>query len=346
MYVSPVTGKYYVFVTSEAGQVQQWELSDNGNGKVRATRLSRNFSIGSQAEGIVADDVLGHLYIAEENGGIWKYSAEPTNGNSRVLVESTGSGGHLSADVEGLAIYYASDGTGHLIASSQGSNEFAVYRREGNNAYINSFRLVSGNGIDAVSDTDGIDVTNFPLNGTFSQGMFVAQDNNDNFKFVKWEAIDAAFGGALTVDTSWDPRLVGKPVDPHVSQGDYNRDGSVDAADYVVWRKFRGAAPVPAYFPGDGNGDQAVNQDDYTWWLENYGRSISSGSGGFVRDTMTKPESTNWHVGREYDAALLAILDNVRSQAPFPKTDDGQPLNIEKESSQPTDAKLKCADDL
>jgi 3-phytase len=71
MYVSPATGKYYTFVASESGQVQQWELFDNGANKVDA-KLVRSFSVGSRCEGLVADDVLGQLYVGEENVAIWK----------------------------------------------------------------------------------------------------------------------------------------------------------------------------------------------------------------------------------------------------------------------------------
>lgn len=48
--------------------------------------------------------------------------------------------------------------------------------------------------------------------------------------------------------------------------GDYNHDGQVDAADYVVWRK------SPADFGGDPDG--------YNTWRENFGRS--GGSGGVL----------------------------------------------------------------
>jgi hypothetical protein len=54
--------------------------------------------------------------------------------------------------------------------------------------------------------------------------------------------------------------------------GDYNQDGSVDAADYVVWRKSVGQAG-----PGlaaDGNGDQNVDQGDYEIWRANFGSAI------------------------------------------------------------------------
>lgn len=209
MYRSPFSGKYYAIITDKVGMVEQWELFDNGLGKVDAVAV-RRFAVGTQSEGCVTDDQFGHLYIGEERRGIWKYGAEPAAGTARTLVDATGSGGHLSADVEGLTIYYASDGTGYLIASSQGNSAFAVYRREGSNEFVMTFRIVAGNGIDAVTSTDGIDVTNFPLDPRFPLGLFVAHDNvnevSRSFKLVPWDAIANATSPALTIDTFHDPR--------------------------------------------------------------------------------------------------------------------------------------------
>lgn len=210
MYRSRTTGKYYFYVNSKKGEVQQWELSDNGSGKVDARKV-RDFDVGSQLEGCVADDELGCFYVGEEDVGIWKYGAEPDDGTERALVDSTDSSGHLTKDVEGLTIYYASDSTGYLIASSQGSDEFVIYRREGNNAYIVTFQIAASNGIDKVTGTDGIDVVNSYLGVAFPKGVFVAQDDenddgNQNYKLVPWQAIAEAVSPPLKVDTSWDPR--------------------------------------------------------------------------------------------------------------------------------------------
>jgi len=212
LYRSPVSGKYYAFVTDNAGgQTQQWELFDNGNGLVDAT-LVRTLQIGSLAEGCVADDVYKNFYVSQEDVAIWKYGAEPGDGSARTMVDGV-SGGRLEDDIEGLTIYYASDGTGYLIASSQGSNEYVVYKREGNNPYVMTFEIVAGNGIDEVGNTDGLDVTNFPLSPAFPFGLFVAQDGtnegNQNFKIVPWQAIANSVVPALTIDTTWDPRQVG-----------------------------------------------------------------------------------------------------------------------------------------
>ena len=45
-----------------------------------------------------------------------------------------------------------------------------------------------------------------------------------------------------------------QPVGPELP-GDYNLDHSVDAADYVLWRKTLGTTGVPAYSGADGDGD-------------------------------------------------------------------------------------------
>jgi len=202
--------------------------------------LVRSFDVGSQTEGMVADDQLGYVYIGEEDVGIWKYGAEPgdaTDNSGRVLVDSAEGGGHLAADVEGLSIYYASGIEGYLIASSQGegspgnplTDTFAVYRRGGDNEHVMNFRIVENDalGIDRVSNTDGIMVTNAPLGSRFPQGLFVAQDGsnsggNQNFKVVPWESIATAVTPGLTIDTQWDPRNM---------PGDLTGDGNIEIDD-------------------------------------------------------------------------------------------------------------------
>jgi 3-phytase len=192
MYHSAKTGKLYYFVNSKAGAVEQWELFDDGNGRVDGRQV-RAFAVGSQTEGCVTDDELGRFYIGEEAVGIWRYGAEPSDGDTRAQVDSAGQRGHLASNIEGLTLVYGANGAGYLIASSQGNSTYALYRR-GDSAYVGSFAIGDGNGIDGVSDTDGIDATTADLGPAFPQGVFVAQDGkndggNQNFKLVPWQAI-------------------------------------------------------------------------------------------------------------------------------------------------------------
>ena len=51
--------------------------------------------------------------------------------------------------------------------------------------------------------------------------------------------------------------------------GDFNEDGSVDAADYTVWRAANGDLGTSH---ADGNGDGVVGPEDYSVWAASYGR--------------------------------------------------------------------------
>ncbi|MFM6133242.1 MAG: phytase, partial [Sphaerospermopsis kisseleviana] len=230
LYRSPVTNDYYAFTSRrQTGDVAQLKLLDKGNGKI-GYELVRNFTIPSsttagasaQTEGMVADQETGFLYIGQEDVGIWKFKAEPNGGTTGLLIEKVKAEGgkNLTNDVEGLTIYYGKNGTGYLLASSQGDNTFAVYTREGNNDFLGRFGVGNNGSIDSVQESDGADVINSPLGANFPNGVFITQDGaNDpativngenissNFKLVPWENIANAFPTPLKIDTtSYNPR--------------------------------------------------------------------------------------------------------------------------------------------
>jgi 3-phytase len=219
LYESGPTGDFLAFVTTSQASVMQYRLFDGGGGEVESYWY-RNLPLASTAEGCVADDALGYLYVAEEEGGVWRFAAEPDQSYIPTLVDST-QGGHLTADVEGLAVYATGPTTGYLIASSQGSDSFVVYDRQPPNDYIGTFSIEAGGGFDGVSGTDGIAVTNAVLGPSFIQGLFVAQDGvntgaNQNFKIISWAAIADALGLAIPLD------------------GDTDCAGAIDALDAAL----------------------------------------------------------------------------------------------------------------
>jgi 3-phytase len=184
------------------GDVAQFQVADQG-GKPVAT-LTRSFAVGSQSEGCVVDDAAGVLYVAEEAKGIWRYSLDPATGAERTLLAGAPSE-ILKPDVEGLALLRDAGRT-YLLASSQGDSAFAVWRVDGAQpAYAGRFSVVPGNGVDAVTGTDGIAALGGPV-GAFPEGLIVVQDDADtdgettgprarqNFKLVDWRAVKAAMG--------------------------------------------------------------------------------------------------------------------------------------------------------
>lgn len=180
-------------------------------------------------EGMVADPANDALYLAQEDVGIWRTSlAKPNDLTQWSLFakvkkygvpysrtwnaaeeeysckldfsQDPGYGSDsLQADAEGLTLYDGGNGKGYLLASSQGNNTVAVYQREGDNRFIDSFTVADGE-VDAVNETDGMMVVNVNLGGKFNQGLLVMQDGQNmpakgqefgqrestNFKYVAW----------------------------------------------------------------------------------------------------------------------------------------------------------------
>ncbi|MBN3907805.1 MAG: phytase [Nostoc sp. NMS1] len=297
LYRSPITNDYYVFTSRrQTGDIAQFKLIDKGNSKIGA-ELVREFTIPSptatdrspQTEGMVVDQETGFLYIAQEDVGIWKFQAEPDGGTTGKLIDRVRfeGGSHLTDDAEGLTIYYGKNGTGYLLASSQGDSTFVAYTREGNNEYVGNFAIGNNGSIDSVQESDGADVINLPLGPNFPFGLFVTQDGsnepaktidgenvNSNFKLVAWENIANTLPNSLNIDTtSYDPR---NPVNLTGVQPTF---GSSNSDNITV-------QPGKTFFAGDGadfvegtegNTIQAGNDDDTV--LVGSNSSVSGGDG-------------------------------------------------------------------
>lgn len=191
LYQSPVDGRLYAFVTEEdGGGIEQWELLES-DASIEGV-LRRELSVESQAEGCVSDDAMEIVYVAEEEAGIWRFDADPDTAPAGALIASTRDG-VLQPDVEGLALATYADGSGFLIASSQGANQYVVFDRV-THAHLATFSIQDGEGIDGTSDTDGIEVTSLALGPSFPAGLLVVHDGdndpeNQNFKLVSVEEL-------------------------------------------------------------------------------------------------------------------------------------------------------------
>ncbi|WP_097867915.1 phytase [Streptomyces sp. rh34] len=199
-----------------------------------------------QVEGMAFDQEEGVLYAAQEAVGLWRIELDDEEFDDADLIDRVreygtpwtydeeadeecvldtandpGYGGkHLSADAEGVTVYHAADGAGYVLASSQGDDTFAVYEREGDNAYVGSFAVTGGPAVDGVQHSDGSMVVNVPLGTAFPKGLLITHDGDatpadgdregTNFKFTRWDTVADGFPEPLTVDiTSFDPRDAG-----------------------------------------------------------------------------------------------------------------------------------------
>lgn len=151
---------------------------------------------------------------------IQQFGAEPEDEDVFVIIFEIDED-VLKPDIEGLTIYYRKNGSGYLLASSQGDSTVAVFDLP-SDTYIGSFAVGEKGSIDQTNESDGMDVVNTPLGSAFPCGLLVAQDGADdpqvvvqdeeelensatNFKFIPWEGVANAL--PLEIDPfSWGPR--------------------------------------------------------------------------------------------------------------------------------------------
>ncbi len=165
LYHSAKSGKFYAITVPNdvGGEVEQYELAVNPEGKVGGTKV-RSWPI-TESEGCAVDDRTATLYISEEKEGIWRVGAEPDAPVEGELVHPVGTNG-LTADVEGLTLLHGAGDYRYLIASSQGNSRYNVYKLDEANTFVKSFS------VEGATDTDGIDVCPANLGEKFPGGVF------------------------------------------------------------------------------------------------------------------------------------------------------------------------------
>lgn len=150
------------------------------------------------------------------------------------------------------------------------------------------------------NNVDLLDVGgNFAAGGTLSVAFAAgapAPQPGDDFDILDFESFTGVFDAvalpALGPGLIWDNhRLLTNGVLEVVAglAGDYNDDGTVDAADYVVWRNTDGA--VGAGLAADGNSDLHVDNADYILWKANFGAVLAAASAGLPSTTVPEPAS-------------------------------------------------------
>ncbi len=105
----------------------------------------------------------------------------------------------------------------------------------------------------------------------------------------------------------------------------FNSDSTVDAGDYVMWRKHSGITSGATHSQGDANNDGAVSGTDYAIWRMQYGTSPASGaslaaadenSGTLSGSSSEIALSENKNTLIAHDAGFSALLtSDVRRDA-------------------------------
>jgi hypothetical protein len=152
----------------------------------------------------------------------------------------------------------------------------------------------------------GMATLNGPLNVTFLDGFVLGP--GDSFQILSAASRVGTFsntpGNLLSTELGdfavhYTPTAV--VLTPFVGQpimGDYNNNGRVDAADYIVWRNQIGTS-VPLLNEGASPG--TVDQADYDFWKTNFGKTAS-----IILHPPAVPEPTTFVLLIMTIAALLA----------------------------------------
>lgn len=182
-YSSPTTQKTYVIVGRKTGPkknyLYQYELqSTNNQIKAVLVRKFGNFSGKKEIEAIAVDNENGFIYYADEEFGVHKYYAEPTQGNKEIAI--IGQGKFLT-DIEGIAIAKTTQKEGYIIISDQQRGTFNVFDRQ-TNKFIKTLDLTT-------VETDGCEVSTSNFGPLFPNGLFVAMNDSKEFYFYDFKKI-------------------------------------------------------------------------------------------------------------------------------------------------------------
>jgi hypothetical protein len=228
-------------------------------------------TFGLAAGGTMADlafDPVTHvLYGIPSNGGANLFTIDPVTGQSTQV----GSSGFTATNGGGIAVSPSS-----VIFSSPLPANFGTYDKiTGEFANIAIPDKPNGRGYAAMA-----------FDGSVLYGM-EAEPTNGAGHLVTFDTTTGAVTdlGAVVADA-----LDGIAFKPSAGgvQGDYNSNGVVDAADYVIYRNSVGQSTLP----NRGSGITGpVGTADYDFWRSHFANTSGSGAGGLSNSLVPEPSS-------------------------------------------------------
>jgi hypothetical protein len=217
-------------------------------------------------------------------GDVLSVTPENVAADTRLFFQSVGNEGHTAVvadfNVAGGLLKLATNAAiaGEALAALAGTQSLATYQLD-------------------VSPLIGDTLPSFGVDYELSPGESYTGDGSDlvlvEWNGMAWTPLVFSFDDIskrLTM-TGWTAASATLAIVQEAEQlgGDYNRDGFVDAADYVAWRKGVG---VP------------VTEPYYNAWREDFGETV--GGGGAAAASVSAPEPSAFAVVAS--AAVVATL--------------------------------------
>lgn len=257
---------YEILYSNDAGSSFQSAGSGvSSTGRiVEAMRLTLNNDLS-------ADNVLiDRIYLTDELPFVidpdkLTLQIDPVTGQAAIINNTT-----TSFDID---YYRILSGDDSLIESNWNSLEEQAYDAiDGPDGGSTSGDGIGETWTEAGGSDDGVLSESFLLSSSlFDENDFAALGNVFNIsgddQLLTFEYRDAVSGNVFEGEILLATLDLGLP-------GDFNLDGTVDAADYTVFRDNLGQSD--AALNGNGNGSGTVTSLDYDIWVSNYGNSSST----------------------------------------------------------------------
>lgn len=178
-------------------------------------------------------------------------------------------------------------GTGvvEYVGDLRPGNSPATVSYEGDVLFNSSASLIIElGGLTAGTQHDKIDVEgSLSLDGTLEVSLInsFSPTAGDSFDILDWGSLSGTFDAlslpALNPGLMWNASQLYAIGTLKVGlAGDYNLNGVVDAADYVVWRNSLGQ--VGTALAADGNANGSIDPGDFNVWRSNFGQTAGSGA--------------------------------------------------------------------
>jgi hypothetical protein len=243
---------------------------DLGNNGLDGIEGQENDQFGWRDNWTILDSIGIHGEVDEANGrlyGMVNFGQEPT-ANVEPGAEYLGGG----YEIELIARW--GDSTGHALADWHATNL-------SDKSVAGYFRASAGVVVGSPPDTPH--VIDYRQSGAYHDGA--------GSEFVETNQ-HVPYGTPLATTLG----AANYPLNLEHLPWDYNRNGTVDAADFTVWRDTFGQTGLALAADGDGGG--TINDQDYAWWKARFGYSwndvpgyVSPSDGAGLASNVPEPAS-------------------------------------------------------
>jgi hypothetical protein len=201
------------------------------------------------------------------------------NGRTATFASSvSGGGSYIGAGIAVFNAGFSPGNSGSASVSFGGKANFAAT----STVNIELGGILQGAQFDAIHVGGQLALAGALAISFINPGSYSPQ-SGDSFDILDWGALAGTFATlnlpSLPGGLNWNTGQLYTTGVLSISGliGDYNQNGVVDAADYVLWRKSVGQSG--SSLPADGDNDHAITQNDFAIWRAHFGQSLGGGSG-------------------------------------------------------------------